>query len=86
MEAAAFLAAAGGVVAAAKIFQSAVVKKEKEREQAFDTAAKATLRRCHSTHDAALVPADGKSTEVEVEHYPVMHLRQQFPDAPTFVR
>lgn len=86
-EALAFVAAAGGLIAAARLYQASRAQHQTEREARFDASATKSVRSTHDPSEMALGPGpDGTPGPVEVEHFPLMHLRDQFPDAETFQR
>jgi hypothetical protein len=86
-EALAFVAAAGGLIAAARLYQASRAQHQAAREARFDASATKSVRSVHDSTEMALgAGPDGAPGPVEVEHFPLMHLRDQFPDAETFQR
>lgn len=73
MEALGFLALAGGVTAAARVYQG---RRKAESDQRVAKVDSVVMRRSHSLAEMASVAEHDEP----VEHYPVMHLRDSFDD------
>ena len=83
------MAAAGGAVAAAHYLKAATAEQAQKRSAEFDQlASKGTQRQSHKATEFALgsPEAESDAKEVEVEHFPCMHIRDSFPDSQTWER